>query len=94
VTLDWLGSASTCRKQETTFDMAYSTIHSYRMWGLKAIILALHSLIKLPAKVPKKFKHRYPYFDQALCAIDGAHFPIMSAAADTERFRNRKSRLL
>jgi hypothetical protein len=55
VTLDWFGSASVCRKQETTFGISYSTVHSYRMWSMKAIILALYSLIRMPTHVPASF---------------------------------------
>ncbi|ETK70949.1 hypothetical protein F441_10440 [Phytophthora nicotianae CJ01A1] len=36
------------------------------------------------------FVGAFPYFDQALVAIDGVHVPIVVSAEDTERFRNRK----
>ncbi|KAH9078092.1 hypothetical protein Ae201684P_019195 [Aphanomyces euteiches] len=47
--------------------------------------------MQMPQRVPKKFKTKFPYFDQALCAIDGAHFEITVAKADSERFRNRNT---
>ncbi|KAF4140679.1 DDE superfamily endonuclease [Phytophthora infestans] len=41
-------------------------------------------------RVPSKFKTKFSYFDQAICAIDDAHFPITVARADCDRFRSRK----
>ncbi|KAF4143324.1 DDE superfamily endonuclease [Phytophthora infestans] len=90
VTLDWLGSALACRKQQICFDLSYSTVHKYRMLGLTAILRGLGDLMVLPTRVPSKFKTKFPYFDQAIFAIDGAHFPITVARADCARFRNRK----
>ncbi|KAJ8521747.1 hypothetical protein ON010_g17775 [Phytophthora cinnamomi] len=35
-------------------------------------------------------RRRYPYFDQALCAIDGTHFRVVVPSDDVMRFRNHK----
>ena len=90
VTLDWLGRAASCRDQETKFRMAFSTVHRYRRVGLYAIIRALSNNVSVPRAVPVSFAEVFLYFDQAVAAIDGVHVPIVVAATDTERFRNRK----
>ncbi|KAF4133838.1 DDE superfamily endonuclease [Phytophthora infestans] len=90
VTLYWLGRAASCRDQVVKFGLAYSTAHKYRHYGLYAIISALHDIIQLPTTVPTDFVRDFPYFDQALVAIDGVHVPIAMSAEDTERCRNRK----
>ncbi|KAF4042739.1 DDE superfamily endonuclease [Phytophthora infestans] len=44
----------------------------------------------MPVGVPDDFKQRNPYFDQALCAIDGSHFHVLVPSEDVKRFRNHK----
>ncbi|KAE9075851.1 hypothetical protein PF006_g28247, partial [Phytophthora fragariae] len=90
VTLDWLGRAGTCRDQETKFEMAFSTVHRYRRAGLYAILRGLAGIIDLPSAVPEEFVQKFPYFDQAVVAIDGVHVPVMVSVEDAEIFRNRK----
>lgn len=70
VTLNWIGAAATCRTQEVLFNLAYSTIHRYRLHGVYAIVNSLQDVIAMPVGVPDDFKQRNPYFDQALCAIE------------------------
>ncbi|KAJ0392159.1 hypothetical protein P43SY_011317 [Pythium insidiosum] len=88
-TLDWLCSAPSCHKQELNFDISFSTVHKYRMAGIKAVVRALQDL-KFPSKVSSSLKSKCPYFDKALCTIDGDHFPLTVSKDDAERFRNRK----
>ncbi|KAF4042100.1 DDE superfamily endonuclease [Phytophthora infestans] len=44
----------------------------------------------MPSTVPSSFKAAHPYFDQALCAIDGTHFSIVVPSEDIKRYRNHK----
>ncbi|RLN89834.1 hypothetical protein BBJ28_00024260 [Nothophytophthora sp. Chile5] len=90
VTLDWLGRGASCRDQELKFSLAYSTIHRYRRVGLYAVVTALHYMVKMPSAVPDDFVSRFPYFEQAIAAIDGVHIPVVVTRSDAERFRNRK----
>ncbi|KAF4041946.1 hypothetical protein GN244_ATG05770 [Phytophthora infestans] len=43
IALHWIGTASTCRSQEVIFDLAYWTVHGYRIHGVYAIVEALHT---------------------------------------------------
>ncbi|KAF4027969.1 DDE superfamily endonuclease [Phytophthora infestans] len=51
---------------------------------------SLQDVIAMPVGVPDDFKQRNPYFDQALCAIDGSHFHVLVPSEDMKRFRNHK----
>jgi hypothetical protein len=59
------------------------------MLGLKAILLGLRSHMKLPTTVPSS-SSTSTRISTKRCAINGAHFPNMVSASDTEKFRNRK----
>ncbi|GMF50963.1 unnamed protein product [Phytophthora fragariaefolia] len=89
----YTGLAWTCRYLSRPGDqvsLAYSTVHRYRRVGFYAIIQALADNISIPSTVPTQFIESFPCFDQALAATDGVHVPIIVAAKDAERFRNRK----
>lgn len=90
VTLQWLATGESCRAQEGRFGVSFATCHSYRMHGLRAIVKNLSHLITLPTTVPGEFASKFLHFDQALFAIDGAHFPIAASQSSAERFRCRK----
>jgi hypothetical protein len=87
--LDWLGRGASCRDQEVKFKTAFSTIHRYRRIGIYAVIKTLSNNIDMPRIVPTWFAENFPYFDQAVAAIDGVHVPVI-VTKDGERFRNRK----
>ncbi|GMF53665.1 unnamed protein product [Phytophthora fragariaefolia] len=70
--------------------MAFSTLHRYRRVGLHAFIKTLSHCIVMPRIVPTWFAEAFPYFDQAVGTIDGAHIHVVVATQGGERFRNRK----
>ncbi|GMF46431.1 unnamed protein product [Phytophthora fragariaefolia] len=72
------------------FKMAFSTIHRYRRIGLHAVIKTLSHSIDMPRTVSTWFAEAFPYFDQAVGAINGVHIPVVVATQGGERFRNRK----
>ncbi|KAF4144374.1 DDE superfamily endonuclease [Phytophthora infestans] len=90
VALHWIGAASTCRMQEVLFDLTFSTIHKYRIRGIRAILRAINSSMEIPKQVPSFFWLKHPYYHQALGAIDGTHFQVVVSTEDTARFRNHK----
>ncbi|OWZ02834.1 hypothetical protein PHMEG_00025537 [Phytophthora megakarya] len=76
VALNWIGTAATCRSQEVFFDLTYSTVHKYIIRGVRAILLALNSSMKISTQIPPVFLYKHSYFHQALGAIDGTHFQV------------------
>ncbi|OWZ01091.1 hypothetical protein PHMEG_00027596 [Phytophthora megakarya] len=66
VALNWIGTAATCRSQEALFDLTYSTVRKYRVRGVRAILLALNSSMKIPTQIPPFCLCKHPYFHQAL----------------------------
>jgi hypothetical protein len=90
VFLNWLGTASSCRDQETKFHVPYATIHRLRKDALHAVLLALKSSMEIPSSSSMSLLSKFPYFDQAICAIDGVHIPVVVAKSDQEAWRNRK----
>ncbi|KAF1783023.1 hypothetical protein JG687_00001723 [Phytophthora cactorum] len=76
IALHWIGTAAMCRSQEVLLDLAYSTVHKYRMRGIRAIVQALHDTMVIPSTVPDFFATKDAYSDQAIGAIDGVTFEL------------------
>lgn len=63
----------------------------YRKLGFQAIVNCCGSPWHNQHQVvPDSFVRQRLYFDQALCAVDGVHIPIVVPKSHVERFRNRK----